>query len=103
MNAPLRVDAHGAVEASLSHTTLAVPGMHCAGCMGKVERALAALGGRPMELRDLCLEREDTPCGTRGLRTARDAALAGEAIDPTELASLLRLADHLNLIEECSC
>lgn len=45
MNAPLRVDAYGAVKASLSHTTLAVPGMHCAGCMGKVERALAALGG----------------------------------------------------------
>ncbi|MFN4222733.1 MAG: heavy metal translocating P-type ATPase, partial [Novosphingobium meiothermophilum] len=26
-------------------TVLAVPGMHCAGCMGKVERALAALEG----------------------------------------------------------
>lgn len=27
------------------HTTLSVPGMHCAGCMGKVERGLAALPG----------------------------------------------------------
>ncbi|MDF8331582.1 heavy metal translocating P-type ATPase [Novosphingobium cyanobacteriorum] len=27
------------------HSVLAVPGMHCAGCMGKVERALAAVPG----------------------------------------------------------
>lgn len=27
------------------HTVLAVPGMHCAGCMGKVERALGAVEG----------------------------------------------------------
>ena len=27
------------------HSVLAVPGMHCAGCMGKVERGLAALPG----------------------------------------------------------
>ena len=27
------------------HTVLAVPAMHCAGCMGKVERGLAALPG----------------------------------------------------------
>lgn len=27
------------------HTVLAVPGMHCAGCMGKVERALNAVDG----------------------------------------------------------
>jgi Cu2+-exporting ATPase len=26
-------------------TALSVPGMHCAGCMGKVERALAAVPG----------------------------------------------------------
>ena len=29
----------------LTHTMLAVPAMHCAGCMGKVERGLAALPG----------------------------------------------------------
>ena len=29
----------------LEHTMLAVPAMHCAGCMGKVERGLAALPG----------------------------------------------------------
>jgi len=28
-----------------THTALSVPGMHCAGCMGKVERALAAVPG----------------------------------------------------------
>lgn len=27
------------------HTILAVPGMHCAGCMGKVERSLSAVAG----------------------------------------------------------
>lgn len=34
-----------AVPDDAVHTVLAVPGMHCAGCMGKVERALAALDG----------------------------------------------------------
>ncbi|PTR11080.1 MULTISPECIES: heavy metal translocating P-type ATPase [unclassified Novosphingobium] len=33
-----------AAPASL-HTALSVPGMHCGGCMGKVERALAAVPG----------------------------------------------------------
>jgi P-type Cu2+ transporter len=32
-------------DAGLVHTALAVPAMHCAGCMGKVERGLAALPG----------------------------------------------------------
>lgn len=32
-------------ESAPVHTILAVPGMHCAGCMGKVERALAAMEG----------------------------------------------------------
>jgi Cu2+-exporting ATPase len=32
-------------EPALSHTVLAVPGMHCAGCMSKVERALDAVPG----------------------------------------------------------
>jgi Cu2+-exporting ATPase len=27
------------------HTALSVPGMHCAGCMGKVERALGGVPG----------------------------------------------------------
>lgn len=40
MNAPLRLPAEAQVE-----TVLVVPGMHCAGCMGKVERGLAALPG----------------------------------------------------------
>lgn len=41
MNAPVRlVDA-----APLESTVLVVPGMHCAGCMGKVERAFAGLPG----------------------------------------------------------
>ncbi|MDT0507621.1 heavy metal translocating P-type ATPase [Novosphingobium sp. MMS21-SN21R] len=31
--------------ASAVHTILAVPGMHCAGCMGKVERSLSAIAG----------------------------------------------------------
>ncbi len=30
---------------AISRTVLAVPGMHCAGCMGKVERALGAVPG----------------------------------------------------------
>ena len=29
----------------VSETVLVVPGMHCAGCMGKVERALRRLPG----------------------------------------------------------
>ena len=40
MNAPARLDADTTLE-----TVLVVPGMHCAGCMGKVERALQALPG----------------------------------------------------------
>ncbi|MEY4721629.1 MAG: cadmium-translocating P-type ATPase, partial [Pseudomonadota bacterium] len=40
MNAPARLDADLAVQ-----TVLVVPGMHCAGCMGKVERGLQALPG----------------------------------------------------------
>ena len=32
-------------EADLVETTLVVPGMHCAGCMGKVERAFGGLPG----------------------------------------------------------
>jgi len=39
MNAPVRIDAE------LDHSILAVPGMHCAGCMSKVERALGELPG----------------------------------------------------------
>jgi Cu2+-exporting ATPase len=39
MNAPVRIDA------DLEHSLLAVPGMHCAGCMSKVERALGELPG----------------------------------------------------------
>ncbi len=33
------------LEAEISRSVLAVPGMHCAGCMGKVERALGAVPG----------------------------------------------------------
>src|SRR5690606_10053023 len=33
--------------ATPARTVLAVPGMHCAGCMGKVERGLAAVPGGP--------------------------------------------------------
>jgi P-type Cu2+ transporter len=40
VNAPARLDADTTLE-----TVLVVPGMHCAGCMGKVERALQALPG----------------------------------------------------------
>lgn len=41
MNAPVRL----ADAAPLESTVLVVPGMHCAGCMGKVERAFAGLPG----------------------------------------------------------
>lgn len=41
MNAPARLDDATPLEA----TVLVVPGMHCAGCMGKVERAFAGLPG----------------------------------------------------------
>ncbi|GAA4775023.1 heavy metal translocating P-type ATPase [Novosphingobium ginsenosidimutans] len=41
MNAPARLDDVTPLEA----TVLVVPGMHCAGCMGKVERAFAGLPG----------------------------------------------------------
>ena len=41
MNAPARLDD----AAPLETTVLVVPGMHCAGCMGKVERAFAGLNG----------------------------------------------------------
>ncbi len=40
MNAPVPI----ALDNGLT-TVLVVPGMHCAGCMGKVERGLTALGG----------------------------------------------------------
>ena len=40
MTAPARIAANEAQE-----TVLVVPGMHCAGCMGKVERALQGLPG----------------------------------------------------------
>lgn len=40
MNAPARIAGE-----ALEQTVLVVPGMHCAGCMGKVERALGALPG----------------------------------------------------------
>jgi len=40
MNAPARI-----APLALQDTVLVVPGMHCAGCMGKVERALQALPG----------------------------------------------------------
>lgn len=36
---------HDALKADLRETILAVPGMHCAGCMSKVERGLGALDG----------------------------------------------------------
>jgi Cu2+-exporting ATPase len=39
MNAPHTFDA------PLEHSLLAVPGMHCAGCMSKIERALGAVPG----------------------------------------------------------
>lgn len=42
MNAPARLPVAPAVAI---HTVLAVPEMHCAGCMGKVERALGSLDG----------------------------------------------------------
>ena len=42
MNAPVRLDA---ATTPLETTVLVVPGMHCAGCMGKVERAFAGLPG----------------------------------------------------------
>lgn len=42
MTAPVR---NLAVPDDTVHTVLAVPGMHCAGCMGKVERALSAVEG----------------------------------------------------------
>lgn len=46
MNAPLAHDnALRASAAPLGSTVLVVPGMHCAGCMAKVERALAGLEG----------------------------------------------------------
>jgi Cu2+-exporting ATPase len=41
VNAPVRL----ADAAPLESTVLVVPGMHCAGCMGKVERAFAGLPG----------------------------------------------------------
>lgn len=41
MNAPARLDD----ATPLAATVLVVPGMHCAGCMGKVERAFAGLQG----------------------------------------------------------
>lgn len=44
MSVPARKPDGVAAEAS-NHTVLAVPGMHCAGCMGKVERALGAVPG----------------------------------------------------------
>ena len=40
MNAPARIS-----ETAPQQTVLIVPGMHCAGCMGKVERALNAVPG----------------------------------------------------------
>lgn len=43
MSAALRKPSSEA--ASSLHTVLSVPGMHCAGCMGKVERSLAAVPG----------------------------------------------------------
>ncbi|HQS95637.1 MAG: nitrogen fixation protein FixI [Novosphingobium sp. 17-62-19] len=42
MTAPAR---NLAIPDDTIHTVLAVPGMHCAGCMGKVERALSAVEG----------------------------------------------------------
>lgn len=44
MTAPARKIEAQAPSAAI-HTVLAVPGMHCAGCMGKVERALGAVHG----------------------------------------------------------
>lgn len=41
MNAPARLDD----ALPLETTVLVVPGMHCAGCMGKVERAFGGLAG----------------------------------------------------------
>jgi len=41
VNAPARLDD----ALPLESTVLVVPGMHCAGCMGKVERAFAGLSG----------------------------------------------------------
>lgn len=41
MNAPARLDQSTPIET----TVLVVPGMHCAGCMGKVERAFGELAG----------------------------------------------------------
>lgn len=37
--------AHVAIGTSLAHSRLAVPGMRCAGCIGKIERGLAAAPG----------------------------------------------------------
>jgi len=39
------VTAPARIEADMVHSVLAVPGMHCAGCMGKVERGLGAVPG----------------------------------------------------------
>ena len=41
----MSIAAHQSAEAAQVATVLVVPGMHCAGCMAKVERALAALDG----------------------------------------------------------
>ena len=40
MNAPARLEPAASAE-----TVLVVPGMHCAGCMAKVERGLVAVPG----------------------------------------------------------
>ncbi len=41
----MSIAAHQPTEAAQTATVLVVPGMHCAGCMAKVERALSALEG----------------------------------------------------------
>ena len=45
MTPPAAVLAHGEAGADPVTTVLVVPGMHCAGCMAKVERSLHAVAG----------------------------------------------------------
>lgn len=45
MSAPSTLPATAGADAGATATVLVVPGMHCAGCMGKVERALGEVAG----------------------------------------------------------
>mgnify|MGYP002780896211 CR=1 FL=1 len=45
MNAPVVLEAQSEAEAALATTRLTVPGMKCAGCIGRIERDLAKVPG----------------------------------------------------------